>query len=55
LSIHDKPIYLSNTASFYDFPLGHVEKMLEENFFYNSIQNSFTVVNTPDQIFSATP
>ncbi len=55
LSIHDKPIYLLNTAGFYDSLLVHVEKMVQENFLYNSIQNSFTVVITPDQIFSATP
>jgi len=54
LSIHDKPIYLLNTAGFYDCLLRHVEKMVAENFLYNSIQNSFTVVTTPDQIFSAT-
>jgi uncharacterized protein (TIGR00730 family) len=54
LSIHDKPIYLLNTAGFYDFLIGHVEKMVQENFLYNSIQNSFTVVTSPEQIFSAT-
>jgi uncharacterized protein (TIGR00730 family) len=54
LSIHDKPIFILNTGGFYDSLLGHVEKMVQENFLYNSIQHSFTVVTTPEQIFSAT-
>jgi hypothetical protein len=55
LSIHDKPIFILNTAGFYDSLIEHVQKMVSENFLYNSIENSFTIVTTPDQIFSATP
>ena len=51
LSIHDKPIYILNTDGFYDSLLQHVRKMLSENFLYASIENAFTVVSTPQEIF----
>ncbi len=53
LSIHDKPIYILNTDGFYDSLLGHMKKMLEENFLYGSLENAFTVVSTPDEIFTS--
>lgn len=51
LSIHDKPIYLLNTDGFYDLLLGHMKKMLEENFLYAGINDAFTVVTNPEDIF----
>ena len=52
LSIHNKPIYILNTAGFYDSLIGHVEKMIAEDFLYHSIKDSFTVVTNPEEIFS---
>jgi uncharacterized protein (TIGR00730 family) len=54
LSIHDKPIYILNTAGFYDSLIAHVEKMIAEDFLYHSIKDSFTVVANPEDIFEAT-
>ncbi|MCW3090605.1 MAG: family Rossman fold protein [Ferruginibacter sp.] len=51
LSIHDKPIFMLNTGGFYDLLFGHMEKMLQENFLYNSLERAFTVVNDPHEIF----
>ena len=53
LSIHDKPIYILNSGGYYDLLLQHMHKMKEENFLYNSLENSFTVVNNPHEIFPA--
>jgi uncharacterized protein (TIGR00730 family) len=52
LSIHDKPIFILNTDGFYDGLLVHINKMLEETFLYNKLEDSFTVVTTPDEIFN---
>jgi len=53
LSIHDKRIFLLNTDGFYDLLLAHIKKMVNENFLYNSLENSITVVAAPEEIFSA--
>jgi len=53
LSIHDKPIYILNSGGYYDLLLQHMNKMKEEDFLYNSLENSFTVVNDPHEIFPA--
>ena len=53
LSIHDKPIYILNSGGYYDLLLQHMHKMKEENFLYNSLEDSFTVVNHPHEIFEA--
>ncbi len=52
LSIHDKPIYILNTAGFYDCLLQHMQHMLKEGFLYTSIENAVTVVDTPEEIFT---
>ena len=54
LSIHDKQIYLLNTDGFYDALLEHMKKMVQENFLYNSLKNSFSVVSNPEEIFYST-
>ncbi len=51
LSIHDKPIFILNSAGFYDGLLHHINTMLSEGFLYHDLQKSFTVVNEPKQIF----
>lgn len=52
LSIHDKPIYILNTDGFFDLLLAHMNKMLQDNFLYNSLENAFTVVSRPEEIFA---
>ena len=51
LSIHDKPIFILNIDGFYDGLLTHINKMLAEDFLYRKLENSFTVVNKPEDIF----
>ena len=52
LSIHNKPIYILNTAGFYDFLLAHIKKMIAENFLYTSMEDAFTIVTNPSEIFN---
>ena len=52
LSIHDKHIYLLNTDGFYDSLLEHMKKMVLENFLYHSLEDSFTIVSNPSEIFT---
>jgi uncharacterized protein (TIGR00730 family) len=51
LSIHDKPIYLLNTAGFYDALLQHMQHMLKEGFLYTSVEKAVTVINSPEEFF----
>jgi uncharacterized protein (TIGR00730 family) len=47
LSIHNKPVFLLNTAGFYDHLLAHIRKMNEEGFLYTKIDEQLIVLNSP--------
>jgi hypothetical protein len=51
LSIHDKPIFILNSGGFYNGLLQHMQMMIAQNFLYNSIENCFTVIENPEDIF----
>jgi len=51
LSIHDKHIYILNTDGFYDGLLLHINNMLGEGFLYADLKKTFTVVESPEEIF----
>ncbi|MBL0357135.1 MAG: TIGR00730 family Rossman fold protein [Chitinophagaceae bacterium] len=51
LSIHDKPIYILNTAGFYDALLSHISHMLKEGFLYTSLEDAVTVISSPTALF----
>jgi hypothetical protein len=52
LSIHDKPIYILNSAGYYDALLQHIHHMLQEGFLYTSVEAAVTVVSSPAELFS---
>lgn len=52
LSIHDKPIFIVNTAGFYDGLLTHMKNMIQDDFLYGSLEDSFTIVSNPEEIFA---
>ena len=52
LSIHNKHIYILNTAGFYDSLFDHMKKMIAENFLYSSMEDAFTIVSNPSEIFN---
>ena len=51
LSIHNKPIYILNTAGFYDSLLAHIKNMVKENFLYSTMEDAFTIASNPSEIF----
>lgn len=51
LSIHDKPIYILNTAGFYNGLLQHMQHMLKEGFLYTSVEQAVTLISSPEEFF----
>lgn len=52
LSIHDKPIYILNSAGYYDHLIQHMQHMFTEGFLYTSVENAVNIVNAPSEIFN---
>ncbi|HMK05038.1 MAG TPA: TIGR00730 family Rossman fold protein [Ferruginibacter sp.] len=50
LSIHDKKIFILNTAGFYDHLLAHAAMMQNENFLYDRIEDKFVVLGMPAEL-----
>jgi uncharacterized protein (TIGR00730 family) len=50
LNIHNKKIFILNTAGFYDHLLAHTKKMQEENFLYDAIEERICILYSPDEI-----
>jgi hypothetical protein len=47
LSLHDKKIFILNTAGFYDHLLAHLKKLNDEGFLYGNLPELLTVLNEP--------
>lgn len=52
LKIHQKKVYILNTANFYDAIIKHIELMQAEGFLYENWQERIIVCNTPIEILS---
>lgn len=50
LSIHDKKIFILNTAGFYDHLIMHLKKMEEEKFLYDNILERITIISSPQEL-----
>ena len=50
LSIHDKKIFILNTAGFYDHLLDHLKLLASEGFLYGALEEQITVLNEPEDI-----
>jgi uncharacterized protein (TIGR00730 family) len=50
LSIHNKEIFILNSAGFYDNLLAHAKAMQAENFLYDSFEDRTTILSAPDEI-----
>ena len=50
LNIHNKKIFILNTAGFYDHLLAHAKVMQQENFLYDTIEERITIISSPDEI-----
>ena len=50
LSIHDKKIFILNTAGFYDHLFAFAKTMQDENFLYDKIEDKLVVLNAPEEL-----
>lgn len=50
LSIHNKKIFILNTAGFYNHLLVHAQVMQQEGFLYDVIAERITIITTPDEM-----
>ena len=50
LSIHDKRIFILNSAGFYDHVLAHINQLDQQGFLYESAKEKITVLNEPNQL-----
>lgn len=50
LSIHDKKIFILNTAGFYDHLIGHIHRMNDEEFLYGHPAEKITVLAEASEI-----
>ena len=50
LSIHDKKIFILNTAGFYDHLLAFTQTMQDEGFLYDKIEDKLVVLNSPEEL-----
>lgn len=50
LSIHNKKVFILNTAGFYNHLLQHLEFLNAEGFLWNDLKELFVVLNEPKQI-----
>lgn len=50
LKIHDKPIFILNTAGFYDHLAEHLNKMEEEGFLYGSPWEKIKMSGNPEEL-----
>ena len=51
LSIHDKKIYMLNSANYFEHLLQHLQRMEEQGFLYESVIERITVLDSPEQLF----
>lgn len=52
LSIHDKKIFILNTAGFYDHLFAFVKIMQDENFLYDKIEDQLVVLRQAEEILA---
>ncbi len=50
LNIHNKHIFILNTAGFYNNLIQHIRQMMIEDFLYEKIDRRMTIITTPDQL-----
>jgi uncharacterized protein (TIGR00730 family) len=52
LKIHDKKIYILNSAGFYNHLINHLKQMQKEGFLYETVSERIIVCETPVEIFN---
>ncbi len=52
LKIHDKKIYLLNSAGFYTHLINHLRTLEKENFLYESVEERIILCSSPVELFN---
>lgn len=52
LSIHNKKIFILNTAGFYDHLIAHMNTMASEEFLYGDLEEKLTIITEPTELVS---
>jgi uncharacterized protein (TIGR00730 family) len=52
LKIHDKKIYILNSAGFYNHLFHHLRHLEKEGFLYGSLDDRITICETPVEVFN---
>jgi uncharacterized protein (TIGR00730 family) len=52
LSIHDKRIFILNTAGFYDHLIAHLEHMEQQEFLYDKVSDRICVCSSPAEVLA---
>jgi uncharacterized protein (TIGR00730 family) len=50
LSIHDKRIFILNSAGFFDHLLAHIDKLQQEGFLYETARERITILTEPSEL-----
>lgn len=50
LNIHNKKIFILNSAGFYNSLLAHAKQMQAENFLYDTIEERIAIIESPEQL-----
>lgn len=50
LNIHNKKIFILNSAGFYNSLLAHAKQMQAENFLYDTIEDRIAIIESPEQL-----
>jgi uncharacterized protein (TIGR00730 family) len=50
LNIHDKKIFILNSAGFYNHLIAHFKMIEKENFFYKRIAEQLTIISSPGEL-----
>jgi len=50
LSIHDKKVFILNSAGFYDHLLQHMQFLTKEGFLYGELLEKFVVISAPPEL-----
>lgn len=52
LSIHDKKIFILNTAGYYDHLFAFAQHMQQEDFLYDKVEDILVVLNSPEELLN---
>lgn len=50
LAIHDKKVFILNTAGFYNHLLQHLQFLTAEDFLYGNLEDQITILDKPEEI-----